>query len=193
MINYWRIAIVGAGPSGCLLARLLVNNPRVQVVVFEANSSPTTSPGGQGGTFDLHQKTGIAALKSAGLYKAFLQRARSDGEAFLLCDKHLTGYFQLPAPVPTSGGRPEIDRFDLRQLLLDSLPPHTIRWGRKVLAVRPVTDGNVLHFENAQPEGGFDLVVGADGAWSRVRRFLTSETPIFCGIMGRISRIPDAA
>ena len=192
MVNHYRTAIVGAGPSGCLLARLLLNNSSFQVAVFEADSSLTIRR--QGGTLDLHEKTGIAALKKAGLYTAFLQHARPDGSGFLLCDKQLNGYFQFPVGVSSphndNSDRTEIDRFDLRQLLIDSLPPQTIRWGCKVLSV---TDGNILHFEQGESEGGFDLVVGADGAWSHIRRFLTAETPIFCGIVDRTSLIPDAA
>lgn len=191
MMSCCRVAIVGAGPSGCLFARLLVNNSNIQVAVFEADSSPTIRR--QGGTLDLHQKTGIAALKKAGLYAEFLKYARSDGEALLLCDKHLTGYFQIPARSSSQNNdsRPEIDRFHLRQILLDSLPAHIIHWEHKVLAV---TEGNVLHFEHGQRcEERFDLVVGADGAWSHIRRLLTAEEPIFCGITGHMSLIPDAA
>ena len=108
----------------------------------------------------------------------------------LLCDKNLTGYLKFAKGVSdNSRGSPEIDRMVLRQLLLDSLPQDTIRWGHKLLSV---SDGNVLHFPQGI-EQGFDLVVGADGAWSRIRRFLTPVRPSFCGVEGYAFTIPDAA
>ncbi|KAA8651182.1 hypothetical protein EYZ11_008955 [Aspergillus tanneri] len=167
------IAIIGAGPAGCLLARLLLKCSISQVVIFEADPSPDSRR--QGGSLDLHRKTGIAALKQAGLYKEFLRHARFDGEAFCLCDKHLTS--------DTINSRAE-----RATLLLDRLPSDMIRWGYRLLSV---SEGNILHFSQGV-EKGLDLVVGADGVWSQVRRFLTPEQPLFCGIIGQVYTIPDA-
>jgi len=73
------IAIVGAGPAGCTLARLLQrSNVPIKVTVFEREA--TLDARTQGGTLDLHTDTGIAALKKAGLYDDFLEFVRFDGE-----------------------------------------------------------------------------------------------------------------
>ena len=84
-----------------------------------------------------------------------------------------------------SGDRPEIDREDLRNILLDSLLPGTIKWGKKLNRVEPdpkAKDKHILFFDDVTVEMGVDLVVGADGAWSKVRPLLTDEKPYYSGI-----------
>lgn len=89
-------------------------------------------------------------------------------------------------------GRPEIDRVQLRNMLLDSLDPASVMWGRKLVRVEPTEDGKYdLHFANSV-DTGFDLVVGADGAWSRVRPLVTEARPFYSGITGLDVRISDA-
>jgi 2-polyprenyl-6-methoxyphenol hydroxylase-like FAD-dependent oxidoreductase len=74
----FKIAIVGAGPAGCTLATLLqVADIPIEITIFE--SDLTADVRSQGGTLDLHTDTGLAALKKAGLYDAFLEYARFDG------------------------------------------------------------------------------------------------------------------
>ncbi|PGH06224.1 hypothetical protein AJ80_08193 [Polytolypa hystricis UAMH7299] len=192
-----KIAIIGAGPAGCMLARLLIhrskdtNNTTIQPLIFEADDSPHSRP--QGGTLDLHPSTGLAAMKEAGLWDGFLKHARFDGEALALCDKRLNMYLRL---VPTKGGkkaagaRPEIDRVKLLELLRGSLPADTIRYGHRLISVDE--GGITLHFENGAVETGFDLVVGADGGWSKVRRILSDQKPLYSGVGGHNMLIPNA-
>lgn len=83
-----------------------------------------------------------------------------------------------------SRDRPEIDRSALRNILLDSLQPDTIQWNRKLIRVEPSNDHNNkydLHFTSSI-ESGYDLVIGADGAWSKVRPLLTNSRPHYSGI-----------
>lgn len=69
--------------------------------------------------------------------------------------------------------RPEIDRRDLRVLLLNSVPHEKIQWGTKIESVQKETDGMMsVHFTDGSKESGFRLVVGADGAWSKARRLV---------------------
>jgi len=180
----YRIAIIGAGPSGCILARLL-QRLDVKVTIFESEPSPNIRS--QGGTLDLHDDTGLAALKAAGLYEDFLKLARFDGDALAVCDKKLLCYFNLKATKQESSwfsqsqGKPEIDRALLRQLLYDCLIRDTIRWGCRLRSVNP-TDHS-LHFDHGV-ERDFDLIVGAEGAWSKVRQVLTQENPFYSGVGG---------
>lgn len=73
-----KIAIIGAGPAGCTLGRLLYL-AKVDFVIFERETSPAMR--GQGGTLDLRTKGGLAAVKKADLFEEFLKFARYDGEA----------------------------------------------------------------------------------------------------------------
>jgi 2-polyprenyl-6-methoxyphenol hydroxylase-like FAD-dependent oxidoreductase len=70
--------------------------------------------------------------------------------------------------------RPEIDRRDLRVLLLDSVPEDKIRWGAKVKCLHKQDDGTMsIRFTDGSTESGFRLIVGADGAWSKVRSLVS--------------------
>lgn len=184
-----KIAIVGAGPAGCTLARtLLLSCLSFDVTIFEGEASANARP--QGGSLDLHPKTGLAALKKADLYNEFLKYARFDGEAFQITDKHLRRYLNMPGTSEdTSRGRPEIDRTSLRQLLVDSLPEGTIKWNHHL---RTIDNDLTLHFDY-DTYSGYDLVIGADGAWSKVRHLLSSVTPFYAGITGIRSGIKDCS
>ncbi|KAK0639436.1 tetracycline resistance protein from transposon, partial [Cercophora newfieldiana] len=187
-----KIAIIGAGPVGCTLARLL-HLASLPVTVFEAEASPNYRS--QGGTLDLHTSTGLAALKAAELFKTFLSHARYDGHHIQFTDRRLKSYLTLVGPaVPKEGAprskleeqRPEIDRSDLRRLLAESLPEGVIRWGWKVESVTPSEDGDPLETK------GFALVVGADGAFSRTRTAVSGEKPVFSRVGLWELSVPDA-
>ncbi|KAE8393476.1 hypothetical protein BDV23DRAFT_170172 [Aspergillus alliaceus] len=182
------IAIIGAGPSGVVLARLLELGGITDYVIYERNESATPGPWQQGGTLDLHGPSGQLALKRAGLFDEFSRNfARWDASRMSIVDS------AGAAVVSLGEGRdaPEIDRIQLRQLLLDSVPADKIRWGRAVrtIARREERDngtkdnGCVIHFTDGTSASGFRLIVGADGAWSKVRPLVTSAKPVYSGKM----------
>ncbi|KAG6879154.1 hypothetical protein C0992_004750 [Termitomyces sp. T32_za158] len=181
------IAIVGGGPSGLTLANLLSNSPKtVNVTVFERDVSPTYRKT-KGGTLDLHPDTGLAALDAAGLRVAFNARARADSSSsvFSIADRHGKLVFQHSDDAETGNLRPEIDREDLRDLLLNGLPEGTIRWNAHVSSI--TSDGALVFGTSTIQESTtekYDLVVGAEGAWSKVRAYLTDSHPVFSGING---------
>ena len=179
----FKVAIIGAGPAGLMLARLL-HLANIQITVFEVEQSHTFRS--QGGTLDLRKNSGIAAIRAAGLYDEYLTYCRYDGSAVAVGDKRAHFHLQFAA---SENGDPEIDRSELRALLVSSLPEDTIRWNKKL---RRVGENLDLHFDDCI-ESGFDLIVGAEGAWSKVRSFLTEESPFFSGIAGYLLLIPDAA
>jgi 2-polyprenyl-6-methoxyphenol hydroxylase-like FAD-dependent oxidoreductase len=167
------IAIVGAGPGGLLLARMLHVNG-IDAVVYERESSRAAR--GQGGMLDLHSKTWQRALREAGLIEQFHKVARRQGQDMRLLEPDGTLLLQEDTPDDAPLERPEVDRADLRNLLLDSLPENTVRWGH---AFESAGDG-LVHFA----DGGsatYDLLVGADGAQSRVRALLTDARPAHIG------------
>jgi len=141
---------------------------------------------------DLHEKTGQAALKAAGLFDEFKKHARYDGEAMKLADKNLLCYVKMNgAEKGSTSGRPEIDRPVLRQMLYDSLPEGMVQFQKKVLQVEQNDEKMTLHFADGTTAIGFDLIVGADGAWSKVRPLLSDIKPFYSGIAGHNFRMPD--
>src|SRR3954464_3283507 len=171
------IAVVGAGLSGLTCARILQQNG-MTVTVYEADASPDARQ--QGGSLDIHADTGQVALRRAGLYEAFRVRTHLGGEAVRVLDKNARVHVDDEGP-PGGRGRPEIDRKVLRQLLVDSLEPGTIVWGNRVLGARPSGSGHELEFADGSTVRA-DLVVGADGAWSKIRPLLTPAKPRYTGI-----------
>lgn len=175
------ITIIGAGPGGLTLARVL-HVHGIESVVYDSDASATARH--QGGMLDLHEDSGQAALRAAGLHDEFRARVLEGGDATRVLDKHGTVWFENQG----DNGRPEIDRQSLRSLLLDSLPAGTVRWGAKVTDVHP--DRTVRFADGSTVT--VDVLIGADGAWSRVRPLLTSARPEYAGVSFAEIRIPDA-
>ncbi|MFI8182521.1 FAD-dependent oxidoreductase [Actinacidiphila glaucinigra] len=165
------IAIVGAGLGGLALARVLHVNG-MDCVVYERESSRGAR--GQGGMLDIH--SGQRALREAGLIERFHAIARGEGQDMRLLEPDGTLLLQEDTPDDAPLARPEVDRADLRDLLLDSLPDDVVRWGHAFTSA----DNGLLHFADGS-SATYDLLVGADGAQSRVRPLLTDARPAHIG------------
>jgi 2-polyprenyl-6-methoxyphenol hydroxylase-like FAD-dependent oxidoreductase len=181
------VSIVGAGLGGLVLARVL-HVHGIASTIYEADDSPEART--QGGLLDIHEADGQVALRAAGLMDGFQALIHHGGQASRTLDRH--GTVLLEEIDDGTGGRPEVLRGELRQLLIASLPGETIRWGRKLSGVTALDEGrHALIFTDGSTVQT-DLLVGADGAWSGVRPLLSDARPEYVGVTFVETSLTDA-
>ncbi|MDJ1132881.1 FAD-dependent oxidoreductase [Streptomyces iconiensis] len=170
------VTIIGAGLGGLTLARVL-HMHGIPSEVYEADASPKARA--QGGMLDIHDYNGQLALEAAGLTEAFRAIVLEGRQAIRALGQD--GGVLFEKGDDGTGGRPEAQRADLRRMLLNALPQGTVRWGRRVTGAHGLGGGR---HKVTFADGGTlttSVLVGADGAWSRVRPLLSASIPEYAG------------
>jgi len=172
-----KVAIVGGGLGGLGLALSLLQVGITDVVVFEKDTNFGDRKQGYGLTLTNNPKGPLAKL---GLLDECVKRDCAStchwvfspegrvlgyyGRAFLFEDDDRDG-------VAGDRGNLRIPRQDLRQMLLDRLPPNVIEWDRRLRDYTEDEEGVVLHWDDGSSTNRkYDVVVGADGIRSVVRQ-----------------------
>ncbi|WP_040783333.1 FAD-dependent oxidoreductase [Nocardia pneumoniae] len=161
-----KVLISGAGVAGSTLAYWLTRRGFAVTVVERAvgQRSSGNPVDVKGPAVDVVEKMGILPrLRAAGSRVERMTFVNAQG-------KRVAG---LPLSVFQDGAgakEVELPRADLAGILLDAVSEKAeFRWGDTVTALTPDPDGVDVSFANAAPQR-FDLVIGADGLHSTVRR-----------------------
>ncbi|SPO05286.1 related to salicylate hydroxylase [Cephalotrichum gorgonifer] len=170
---------------------LLLHKHHIPFTIFEIRQRPSEEElATPSGMLDLHEESGLAVIRECGLFDGFVPLTGECTEDYIVAERNGNVLYSSRGV----GGRPEISRNNLTKLLLGNIPKESIKWGHGLLsATSLVTPG---HSETELDFGThgkhrFDLVVGADGAWSKVRRLLTDVAPHFTGMHSITVTIKD--
>jgi 2-polyprenyl-6-methoxyphenol hydroxylase-like FAD-dependent oxidoreductase len=188
-----QVAIVGGGPGGLTLARLLQLNG-IDVKVYERDNNKNARV--QGSPLDLHETSGLAALRKAGLIEEFTKNYLPGADRTTITDVNSKIVFsdhetKQEDDFGHEHFRPEIDRGVLRKILINSLQDETIVWDSHFLSMESQGEGWLLHFKNSRSFYA-DVVIGSDGANSKIRPYITDLKSFYSGITMLEGNIYDA-
>ncbi len=187
------IAIVGAGPGGLTLAKLLQLRC-ANVKLYERDYDKYARV--QGSPLDLHDESGLAAIRKANLLNEFKQNFLPRADRKLITNERAEVFFsdhdnKLEENFGSEYFRPEIDRGTLRKILLESLLPDTVLWDHHFISMEAQNEGWLLHFKN-DSSAYADIVIAADGANSKIRPYITNIKAFYSGITMLEGNIYDA-
>ncbi|MCY1026071.1 NAD(P)/FAD-dependent oxidoreductase, partial [Mammaliicoccus sciuri] len=160
-----KVAIIGGGPGGLMLG-LLLQKQGIPFTIFEKGERDIN--GNRGGSLDIHEESGQLPIKEAGLIETFKSMARFEGEDTKILGPDGTLYFEDDAE--GEGGRPEIDRGELCDMILTEINPENIRYHYEFKAIETLDNHKVKVTFNHNVSEIFDVVVGADGSFSDVKQ-----------------------
>jgi len=188
-----RIAIVGGGPGGLALARLL-QLKGANVKVYERDLDKNARV--QGSPLDLHEKSGLAAIMKANLLDEFKNNFLPRADRKKIVNERAEIFFsdheiKLEENFGSKHFRPEIARGTLRKILLESLHSETVVWNSHFISMEKQNEGWLLHFKNGNSVYA-DIVIGADGANSKIRPYVTNIKAFYSGITMLEGNVYDA-
>ena len=183
-----KVAVIGGGIGG-LSAALQLLKAGLDVQVYE--QAPRISEIGAGIQISpnasrlLHRLGLKPAMDAVGVRPLAVNQRRWDDACTLQCAP-------LGPEVETLFGAPyyHFHRADLANLLADALPPERIHVGHRLVGIEEKGERIVARFENGAA-AETDLLVGADGIHSNVRRLTFGpEKPRFTGCVAWRGLVP---
>lgn len=172
-----KVAIIGAGPVGLTMARLL-QQKGIDVTVYERDKDALTRISGS--PLDLHKGSGQEAMKEAGLLESYYAMALPMGRT--VADEQGNVFFSKKPTPQDQYDNPEINRNDLKKILLDSLTSGTVVWDRKFVGLSAENGKWLLQFDT-NVTATVDIVIGANGGMSKARKYVTDAEIEYTGTL----------
>ncbi|KAI0470536.1 hypothetical protein GGR56DRAFT_133374 [Xylariaceae sp. FL0804] len=168
------VLIIGAGVVGLTLAQGL-KKAGIPFEVLERDHH--ISARGQGWAITLHwvlpflqEMLSPAALDGVESVQVDPEVGRNDTGNFLFINlETLEAKFRIPP-----NRRRRVNREKLRSVILQDVQDH-VHWGKRLVDIKPTTDGVVAIFEDGTTAEGA-VLIGAEGSNSRTRKFLAPDT-----------------
>jgi len=182
-MRHLNVLISGASVAGPALAYWL-HRYGCDVTVVER--TPSVRRGGQ--AVDFKGATHRTVLERMGILDE-VRRRQTGGRDQTIVDAD--GRKLAVIPGEFTGGEIEIRRGDLAELLYERTADHvTYRFADSITSLRETPDGVRVTFEKAAPQT-YDIVVGADGIHSNVRRLAFGPERDFVRFGGHYYAIAD--
>lgn len=171
-----KVAIIGGGPRGLMLG-LLLQKQGIPFTIFEKGERNIN--GNRGGSLDIHEESGQLPIKEAGLIETFKSMARFEGEDTKILGPDGTLYFEDDAE--GEGGRPEIDRGELCDMILNEINPENIRYHYEFKAIETLDNHKVKVTFNKNGKimalGGDQAILGQLNGDGSIKVYVTYRMP----------------
>jgi 2-polyprenyl-6-methoxyphenol hydroxylase-like FAD-dependent oxidoreductase len=182
--------VIGGGIAGPVAATALTM-AGIDAEVYEARASDPASANGIGGSLAL-EPNGLAALRIVGADEAVRAAA-------IPIRRSIMSIASKPGrEMPTPQGLPPrqlIDRGALHRILRDRADQVGVRIhdAKKLIRVDEQPDGVTAHFADGSSASA-DMLIGADGVHSAVRRLIDADAPCakYLGLLGFEGIVDDA-
>ena len=186
-----RVLVIGAGTGGLALAHGLVR-AGIDVRVFERDVLRTDGLHGYRVGIDPDGSRALHALLPPDLYDTFVATCARAPRWFNMLTEQLREVLALEIPIEEDPVESEksVSRMTLRQVLMTGIED-VISFGKEFTGFDRHADGTITaHFADGSSATG-DLLVGADGAGSRVRRqYLPQAQQEETGIIAIAGKLP---
>ncbi|TDD49975.1 FAD-dependent monooxygenase [Kribbella antibiotica] len=183
-----KVAIVGAGIGGLALAQGLLK-AGVEVRVFERDPSPVFRRQGYRIHVSPAGEEALAAVLPERVRRRVIETATRPGDLLAGFDTQLNALFEQTFPIGGPDSITSIDRYAFRRAMMTGLDEF-IAFGKEFASYGVVGEGVEIRFADGTTEVA-DVLVGADGAGSRVRAQLLPEFEVHdSGIRCIYGKIP---